>query len=72
MAATNDHVRELRERKGWSQDELAKKCGWTQYRVSRIETGKTALSLEDMKTVARVFGVPVSRLIKMAMQPGAA
>lgn len=36
-----DKVRELREKKGWSQDELAERIGVSQVTIQKIESGKT-------------------------------
>jgi len=35
-----NHIKELRQAKGYSQTELAKKCGTTQNTISSLETGQ--------------------------------
>jgi transcriptional regulator with XRE-family HTH domain len=54
----------IREAAGMSRAELAKKLGWTEIRVWRLETGKTKVLAEDVQayadackvTVGEVFG----------------
>ena len=51
-------IKEGREAKGWSQQELADKLGWqTKQSVSRIENGRQNLSLEMLEEVCRVLGI---------------
>ena len=45
-------VRELRERRGWSQTELAKLAGMTQSAVARFETGGTVPTLPVLERLA--------------------
>lgn len=41
-------VRELREKRGWSQSELARRSGVTQQTISRIEARQTAAVAFDV------------------------
>ena len=55
-------VRELRERKGWSQGELAERLEVSRQTVNAIETGKYDPSLPLAFRIARLFGQPIERI----------
>lgn len=48
-------VRQLRERRGWSQTELARAAGMTQSAVARFEAGGTVPSLPVLDRLARAL-----------------
>ena len=52
-------VRELRERKGWSQGELAERLEVSRQTINAIETGKYDPSLPLAFRIARLFGKPI-------------
>lgn len=63
VKAIGERVRELREARGWSQDELAAKAGIAQTTVSRIERGVTAKpTLAGLGALAASLGVVVEEL----------
>ena len=51
----NSHVRELREKAGWSQAALAERLGVSRQTVNAIETGKYDPSLPLAFRLARLF-----------------
>ena len=55
-------VRELRERKGWSQGELAERLEVSRQTVNAIETGKYDPSLPLAFRIAKLFGQPIERI----------
>ena len=55
-------VRELRERRGWSQGELAEQLEVSRQTVNAIETGKYDPSLPLAFRIARLFGQPIERI----------
>ena len=55
---------ELRERKGWSQAELARRAGVAASVVSRAERGETTITLENLDKLARALGVGPRSLIR--------
>jgi putative transcriptional regulator len=55
-------VRELRERRGWSQGELAEQLAVSRQTVNAIETGKYDPSLPLAFRIARLFGQPIERI----------
>ncbi len=57
-------IRAERDRRGWSQRELARRAGVPQYTVSRYEAGVRKLDLDVLEKLARAFGVPPARLLR--------
>ena len=60
-----DKLRSLRKgrRPRLSQEELAEKLNMTQRKISRMETGETEPSLEDIRTICRYFNVSADWLL---------
>jgi transcriptional regulator with XRE-family HTH domain len=58
-----DRIRETRESKGISREQLAKKLKRERRWVWRIETGATKLRAEDLPRFARALGVEVAELV---------
>jgi transcriptional regulator with XRE-family HTH domain len=58
-------IRELREKKSWSQDELAFKIGTTPANLSRIENDKHGPGSDLLSSIAFVFGLKVYELIAL-------
>ena len=52
-------VRELRERRGWSQGELAEQLEVSRQTINAIETGKYDPSLPLALKIARLFALPI-------------
>ena len=58
MLKLYENIKTLRKENGWSQDELAKKMGYTdRSSIAKIESGKVDLSQSKIMEFARVFGV---------------
>ena len=55
-------VRELRERKGWSQGELAERLEVSRQTINAIETGKYDPSLPLAFRITRLFGKPLESI----------
>ena len=62
---TGDYVQRWREDRGWFQRELAKRLGWDQAKVSRVERGVVQPSLRDLKSLARVFAQPLDLVLRI-------
>ena len=58
-------VRELRERRGWSQTQLAKASGMTQSAVARFEAGGTVPTLMVLERLATALEVS----LKVGFEP---
>ena len=54
-------VKKLRDRNGWTQEQLAECCALNVRTIQRVESGKKA-SLETLQSLASVFEVNISKL----------
>ena len=58
-------IRELREREGLTQEELAKRAKITRSHLALLEAGhRKNPSLDILRRVARALGVPVGELLE--------
>lgn len=58
-------IRELREQRQWTQEQMAEKLGLTRNGYAKIETGKSTPSLERLDEIANVLGIKVIELLKL-------
>lgn len=58
-----ERVKELRERRGWTQEELGAATGFTRSAICRIESGERHLTAEAAIRLARLLKVPVRELL---------
>ena len=71
MARTTDRKREgmgarvaaLREKRGWTQEELAKKARISRSSLKSKELGDRTFSLEDACTLSDIFGITLDELV---------
>lgn len=56
-------IRELRRKRGWSQERLGAMIGFSQSKISKIENGDWD-SLSDLRMIARALEVPIEELVK--------
>ncbi len=56
-------VRRLRNQRGWTQEELAKRVGVARATIARIETGNRRPSLTLLAQLAQVVKVPLFRFV---------
>ena len=56
-------VRRLRKQKGWTLEKLSHLTAISQSNLSRLETGKIALSLERIHMVTNALGISFSLLL---------
>ena len=57
-----ERIRQLREQKGFSQDEIERATGLLRCYISRVEEGHTAPSLEILERLAAALDVPLDNL----------
>lgn len=57
MATIRNRVRELRDERGWTQQQLADAVGVSRQSINSIERNRYVPSLELALAFARVFGV---------------
>lgn len=58
-----DRLREARERLGWSQRELARRCGIGEVQVSRYEAGAGDPSVANIKLMAETLELSTDYLL---------
>jgi transcriptional regulator with XRE-family HTH domain len=63
-AAFSANVRLLRDKRGWSQEDLAEKSGLHRTYISGIERGVRNPTLGIIDRLAKALGVPPSELLK--------
>ena len=63
-AAVAQHVRALRQARGWSLDELSGRSGVSKGMVVQIEAARTNPSVGTLTRIADAFGVTVARLLE--------
>jgi transcriptional regulator with XRE-family HTH domain len=68
--AFGNRIRELRQAKGMTQEDLADRCGLFRTYMSRIETGKANPTLTMIHALADSIGVPVQTLFDAATKGG--
>jgi transcriptional regulator with XRE-family HTH domain len=57
-------VRTLRERRGWTQEQLAEKAGISRGYLARLETARQDPKLSTLEKLARALGVRVATLLQ--------
>ena len=65
-------IRELRQKKGFSQESFADHCGLHRTYMGGIERGEHNLTIQTALTIARGLGITVSKLlsgIERAVKP---
>ena len=65
MASVLNRVRELREAKGWTQQQLADAVGVSRQSINSIERDRYVPSLELALTFARVFALPTDAIFRL-------
>ncbi|WP_213776880.1 helix-turn-helix transcriptional regulator [Caballeronia sp. dw_276] len=62
-------VRQLREAKAWSQEQLAEQAGLNRSYVGEIERGKVTASIVTIDKLARAFDIPMANLLEGRVFP---
>jgi len=57
-------IAELRRQRGFTQEELAQRCGVHRNYLSRVERGDTNVSFTVMNRIAKALKVHLSELLK--------
>ena len=55
-------VRKLRDKKGWTQAEMADRLGLDRSYISEMESGKRNVCLLNLKVIADGFQIPLAKL----------
>ena len=56
-------IRNLREKKGWSQEELAYEAGLHRAYIGHIERGEKNIGIQNLEKIARTLGTTCARLL---------
>ena len=64
LASFGTALRELRQTRGWSLQELASRSGLSKTFLSRLETGDRQASIAAVLTLARIFGVSLASMFE--------
>lgn len=59
-----EHIRNLRKKVGWSQEDLAEACGLHRTYVGAVERGERNVSLLNIAKLARALRVKPADLLK--------
>lgn len=65
-------IRILREAKGYSMSEMARRCGVSTPFVSLVEKGDREPSLKVLRRMAKTLGIPSESLLQIVMGTGGA
>ena len=71
LASFGSALRELRQNRGWSLQDLASRSGLSKTFLSRLETGDRQASIAAVLTLARVFDVSLASMFEgqVAVEP---
>lgn len=65
-----DRIKELRERRGWTQEELAERMGYTtKSSISKIETSGNDITLKKVSKLAKALNTSESYLMGWVKDP---
>jgi len=64
-----DRLRELREKKNFSQGEIEKRTGLLRCYISRLENGHTVPAIETLEKLARALEIPLYQLFYDGEEP---
>jgi putative transcriptional regulator len=67
----NNHLRTLREGRGWTQGALADQLGVSRQTVNALETGRYDPALPLAFRIARLFGQPIEAIFIAPEEPDA-
>jgi transcriptional regulator with XRE-family HTH domain len=58
------NIRELRQQKGWSQDELAARADLHRTYIGTVERAEQSITVDSMEKLANALNVKVARLLE--------
>ncbi len=62
---THEKLRVIRTFRGWSQDEMAEKLGYSVNGYAKIERGETQIKADKLETIAEAIGVDFKQLLDL-------
>lgn len=63
--AVGKKIKDCRERIGISQQELADRCNFEKSNVSRIEAGRTNLTLKSLFLISKALNIPLKNFFEL-------
>lgn len=60
---TAERIKELRKSRGWTQPQLAERCGVTKQAVHLWESGRQTISRQSLETLCDIFNVQMDYLL---------
>ncbi len=57
-------LKTLRHRRGWTQQQLADRAGFTRGYLARLETARQGATLTTLEKLAKALGVKIARLLE--------
>jgi len=63
-AEYGERITQVREQKGWSQRELARRTGFSNQQISKVETGAVNTPVETIARIAEALEVPMAALVE--------
>ena len=66
LQAFGQHLRQLREARGWSQQVLADEADVSKPTVYRIETARYSVTLDVLVSLAQALEIPLAELVSFA------
>jgi transcriptional regulator with XRE-family HTH domain len=65
--ALGEAVRRVRDRRGWTQEQLAERVGFDRKSINRLEKGATAVSVDRLWVIADALDVAIGDLESAAL-----
>lgn len=63
------NIQNLRQSRGWTQEQLADEAGIDRSYISEVELGRSSATTKKLEQIARAFGVDISELHRMRGVP---
>jgi|JI10StandDraft_1071094.scaffolds.fasta_scaffold1237328_2 transcriptional regulator with XRE-family HTH domain len=71
LASLGDRIREVRLSKAMTQNELATLCHFEKASMSRIESGKTNVTLLTLRKISKALEVEIDELLRVKITEAA-
>ncbi|MEG9487204.1 helix-turn-helix transcriptional regulator [Mannheimia indoligenes] len=62
--SVNEKIKQIRELRKWSQEEMAEKMNMSTNGYAKIERGETKLNLHKLEQIATIFNIDILELIQ--------
>lgn len=69
LARLGKYLRQAREKRGWSQEELAYECGLHRTYVGALERGEYNVTLLSLRKITDTLGISLPEAMAAAVSP---